>query len=170
MIDVRHFFASTALAICAAAPLAANDIGTPTGPVILTVSGDLSVTNDQDTAVFDLAMLEELDNSSFETETPWTEGVQRFEGVALDVLLAALGVSGGNIKATAINNYAVDIPVADAVDGGPMIAYRRNGETMSVRDKGPLWVVYPYDLKTAYQSEVIYSRSIWQLDRLEITP
>jgi hypothetical protein len=38
---------------------------------------------------------------------------------------------------------------------------------MSVRDKGPLWVIYPYD-SDDYRSEVIYSRSIWQLDRLEV--
>lgn len=170
MINLRITLASVVLAVCTAAPIAASDLGTPTGPVILTVSGELSVTNDQGKAVFDLAMLEKLGGAMFETETPWTEGVQRFEGVSLDVLLTALGVTDGNIKATAINNYAVDIPVADAVDAGPMIAYQRNGQAMSVRDKGPLWVVYPYDLNTAYQSELIYSRSIWQLDRLEITP
>jgi hypothetical protein len=39
---------------------------------------------------------------------------------------------------------------------------------MSVRDKGPLWVVYPFDDVPAYQSETIYSRSIWQLDRIEV--
>lgn len=170
MIELRILLASTALAICTAAPIAASDLGTPTGPVLLTVTGDLSVTNNQDAMVFDLAMLEKLGGTSFETETPWTEGLQTFEGVSLDVLLDALGVSEGNIKATAINNYAVDIPVTDAEKGGPMIAYRHNNQAMSVREKGPLWVVYPYDLNAAYQTEVVYSRSIWQLDRLDITP
>jgi hypothetical protein len=41
---------------------------------------------------------------------------------------------------------------------------------MSVRDKGPLWLVYPYDSAAKYQSEVVFSRSIWQLNRLEIAP
>jgi hypothetical protein len=36
-----------------------------------------------------------------------------------------------------------------------------------VRDKGPLWVVYPYDSKPDYQSELIYVRSIWQLAQME---
>ncbi len=44
-----------------------------------------------------------------------------------------------------------------------------NGETMPVRRKGPLWIVYPYDSDEAYRSEAIYSRSIWQLDRIEVT-
>ena len=56
------------------------------------------------------------------------------------------------------------------MEGGPIIAYMMNGEEMSVRNKGPLWLVYPYDLNHEYRSEVIYSRSIWQLDRIDVLP
>ena len=58
--------------------------------------------------------------------------------------------------------------MSDAVEGGPIIAYYTNGEEMSRRDKGPLWVVYPYDSDIAYQTELVYSRSIWQLDRISV--
>ncbi|CAN0586856.1 unnamed protein product, partial [Ectocarpus sp. 12 AP-2014] len=61
----------------------------------------------------------------------------------------------------------VEVPVEDAVEDGPIIAYLSNGKPMSVREKGPLWIVYPYDSDPKFQTEVIYSRSIWQLDRLE---
>ena len=71
------------------------------------------------------------------------------------------------LRATAINNYAIEIPVSDAVNEGPIIAYLMDGKKMSVRDKGPLWIVYPYDANPDYRSEVVYSRSIWQLDRIE---
>ena len=80
------------------------------------------------------------------------------------------GITTGTISATAINDYAVDIPIEDAVIGGPIIAYALNGADMSIRDKGPLWIVYPYDENTNYQSEVVFSRSIWQLNRITITP
>ena len=76
---------------------------------------------------------------------------------------------GGDVlRARAINDYYVDIPVSDAIEGGPIIAYKMNGDVMLVRNKGPLWVVYPYDENPEYRSEVIYSRSIWQLDRIEV--
>ncbi|MEP6320715.1 MAG: oxidoreductase, partial [Paracoccaceae bacterium] len=81
--------------------------------------------------------------------------------------LEVIGVNEGTLKATAINDYAVEIPLEDAVDGGPILAYLSNGVPMSVREKGPIWIVYPYDSDPKYQTEVIYSRSIWQLDRLE---
>ena len=79
-----------------------------------------------------------------------------------------MGVTDGTLLATAINDYTVEIPVSDAVPGGPIVAYLMDGQEMPVRDKGPLWIVYPYDSSAAYRSEVVYSRSIWQLDRIEV--
>jgi hypothetical protein len=148
----------------------AQTLAEPAGEVVLTVTGDIAVTNADGAAVFDRAMLEAMAPVEFTTTTMWTDGPQVFRGVLLLDLLAMLGVAGGTIRATAINDYAVDIPVSDAVEGGPVVAYLLNGQPMSVRDKGPLWIVYPYDSKREYRSEVIYSRSIWQLDRMEVRP
>ena len=64
-------------------------------------------------------------------------------------------------------DYAVTIPTSDAVEGGPIIAYEMDGKPMSRRDKGPLWVIYPFDDSAKYRTETIYSRSIWQLNRIK---
>ncbi|GMG81492.1 molybdopterin-dependent oxidoreductase [Paralimibaculum aggregatum] len=148
------------------AAMAAEPLPSPAGPVLLTVTGAIAVQNAEGAARFDLAMLEALPQTRFRTSTIWTDGEVAFTGVALADLLARLGVGAGMLRAVAINDYKIDIPVSDAVEGGPMIAYRIDGETMSVRQKGPLWVVYPYDSKAEYRSEIIYARSIWQLDRI----
>jgi hypothetical protein len=142
----------------------------PSGDIVLTITGEIAATNADGAAVFDRAMLEAMEPVEFTTTTTWTEGPQVFTGVLLFDLLALVGVTEGMLRAKAINDYAVDIPVSDAVEGGPIVAYLRNGEPMSVRDKGPLWIVYPYDSRREYRSEVIYSRSIWQLDRMEVRP
>lgn len=104
------------------------------------------------------------------TSTPWTEGVQTFEGVALSTLLAKLNVTSGTMYMYAVNDYRIEVPLSDAKSDGPIIAYATNGEPMPLRDKGPLWLVYPYDSNADFRSETIYSRSIWQLNRIEITP
>lgn len=129
---------------------------------ILTLAAGGTVTQ------YSLDDLRAIDATEFETTTIWTDGPQTFTGVSLHVLLESIGAEGSALAATAINDYAIEIPVTDAIPGGPIIAYERNGATMSVRDKGPLWIVYPYDSNPEYQSEVTYSRSIWQLDRLEL--
>lgn len=133
--------------------------------VLLTVSGSGAEWS------YDRAALETLEQVEMVTTTIWTEGDQTFTGVPLSVLLSEAEVTEGTIKATAINDYAVSIPVDEVLGSDwPIVAYALNGEPMSVRDKGPLWIVYPFDADPTYRSEVIYSRSIWQLDRLVIEP
>jgi len=138
-----------------------------TGDPILTVSGKINHQGHGVQIQYDLAGLEAMGKTEIQTTTIWTDGVLTFEGVSLDVLANRFGVEGGTIHASAINDYVVHIPVSDAVPDGPIIAYRVNGQEMSVRNKGPLWLIYPYDSNAKYRTEVIYSRSIWQLDRLE---
>ena len=167
--SIRRVLALMAFGSVVATAAVAQDLPVPKGEVVLTVTGDIRVGNQGESAVFDLEMLQALGATSFETSTPWTEGVHSFTGVSLAALMAVLGVTEGSLRATAINDYAVDIPVSDAVDGGPILAYLQDGKPMSIREKGPLWVVYPYDLNEDYQSEVSYSRSIWQLVSLDVT-
>jgi len=147
---------------------AAEQLSVPQGQVILTVSGDIASENSPDGAQFDLAMLDALGTDAFETTTIWTEGPQVFRGVPLHRLVETLQAKGAVIAAFALNDYMVEIPLTDAVEGGPILAFEQNGALLSVREKGPLWVVYPYDANTSYQTEVVYARSIWQVKRMEI--
>ena len=160
--------AGAALALTCATAVIAEDIAAPQGDVILTVSGDIDVTNAGDILQFDREQLAALDTTTFKTTTIWSAGVNTFEGASLSALTALLDLKDGKLLATAINDYTVEIPVSDAVEGGPIIAFLMNGAEMSIRDKGPLSIVYPYDASDDFRSEVVYSRSIWQLDRIEV--
>jgi hypothetical protein len=167
-VKFRPILAPLVCAFLFAPPALAEDLPAPTGEILLTVSGAISAANHGDVAVFDLDMLKAVGEVTFTTTTPWTEGEQSFTGVPLVALMQTVGVTGGTLTAKAINDYAIEIPVSDAVTDGPIIAYLQNGEPMSVREKGPLWVVYPFDSTDDYQSEVIYSRSIWQLTNIDV--
>ena len=135
---------------------------------ILMITGEIAPESGETALSLDLEALRQLPVTTFETSTIWTDGVYSFTGVSLADMMDALGVQDGTIIAKAINDYAVEIPVSDAVEGGPIIAYLMDGAEMTVRDKGPLWVIYPYESDADYRTEVVYSRSIWQLDRLDI--
>lgn len=104
-----------------------------------------------------------LPRTSFQTSTLWTDGVREFSGVPLKALLARLGVNEGSIRVAALNDYSVSIPVADLDDEAPIIADTINGAPFGVREKGPLWIVYPYDARPDYRTEEVYGRSVWQL-------
>ncbi|WPY93123.1 hypothetical protein T8T21_08280 [Limimaricola variabilis] len=125
--------------------------------------------------VLDLAALDELEQESFETGTIWTDGESQFSGVPVAALIEAAGLSelrsdpDAVLEMTALNDYRVRIPLSDIEDRVPIVATRIDGETVSIREKGPFWIVYPYDRGPEYRTEEHYKRSIWQLAQMTVT-
>ncbi len=140
----------------------------PRGKVVLTVRGLVAQVNAGDRADFDMAMLEALPQHSYSTNTPWFKAARRFSGPLLRDVLAAAGASGQTLRAVALNDYKVEIPVADTQRHKMLLATRLDGAPMPVREKGPLFIVYPYDESADLRSERYYSRSAWQLRTLEV--
>lgn len=140
----------------------------PTGKVILTISGKIAAFNDGKTAKFDVALLEGLGLSSFTTSTPWYDAPVTFTGVLMTKLMETVRASGETVVAAALNDYETKIPMSDFAQFGVLLALKRNGEYMPVREKGPLFIVYPYDSNSELKSQKYYGRSAWQLARLSI--
>lgn len=138
------------------------------GPVAAQDGINLQVSGAVEAADFSLEDLDAMAQTTFETTTIWTDDVTTFSGVSLRALLDAGNATGNAVEMIALNDYAVTMPIAEIGANAPIVATRMNGEPMSVRDKGPYWVVFPYDSDTQYQSEIVYSRSIWQLNRLVV--
>ncbi|GHA18295.1 oxidoreductase [Devosia pacifica] len=146
----------------------ADDLPQPMGPVLLTVTGTIANTNADGEARFDLEMLDALPQRVTESETPWYNGVQSFSGVKIEALLDAVGADGDTVTVTALNDYSAQIPVADFRDYEVIFATRINGETLSVRDKGPLFVIYPFDENPDLYNEVYFGRSVWQVTAMSV--
>ncbi|HEV2565375.1 MAG TPA: molybdopterin-dependent oxidoreductase [Microvirga sp.] len=146
----------------------AATLGAPKERPILTISGKIGVTNKDNTAQFDRAMLESLGLVSIETTTPWYEGKVKFEGVSLDKLMKQVEAKGERVSVVALNDYATEIPMADFAKFNVILALKRNGEYMPIRDKGPLFIVYPYDSNPELKSQTYYARSAWQVAKIEV--
>jgi hypothetical protein len=146
---------------------AADPLPAPTGPVLLTVSGAIEQTNAPGEARFDRAMLRSLGVATMRTTTPWTDGVKTFEGVPLRAVLDRVGAHGTELRASALNDYQVTIPVGDLAYG-LLLATSVDGEVLTRRDKGPLWVIYPREGFGVIQNYRTESRSIWQLYRIQV--
>ena len=140
----------------------------PTERPILTVSGKIGVKNAGDTARFDMKMIEALPQHSFTTRTPWYDKPVKFTGPLLSDVLAAVKASGSTISAIAINDYKISIPVADTTQHKMIVARLLDDKPMPVREKGPLFVVYPFDSSAELRTSTYYERSIWQLKALDV--
>ena len=164
-----RLFQSFIMAACVAwgSIAMAGDLAAPDGRVVLTVSGAIENMNGDGTAAFDRDMLESLEWREIETYTSFTQGPQKFAGPTLASVLAAVGADGATMNATAINDYFVEIPTAHADQHDVLLALDMNGKTMRVRDKGPVWVVYPLS-QDATLEKPFDTEMIWQLNRIEV--
>lgn len=163
---LKHFLLIAVMTLGTGA--VADDLAKPAGDVILTISGAISHTNSGDQAVFDMAMLEAMAQRTTVTATPWYDGAQTFTGPTIADILAAVGADGTTLRVIALNDYAAEMPVQDTVDTPVILATRLNGDFMSVRDKGPLFTIYPFDEMPQLVNEVYFSRSVWQVKAIEV--
>lgn len=114
-----------------------------------------------------------LPQATVTTETAWTQGKQRFDGVLLREVLKYVGVDEGEAKEktltfAALNEYSINVPAEDAFKWDTLVARKQNGELMARRDKGPLWLVYPRDDHRELRDQRYDQRWAWQLRRITI--
>lgn len=145
-----------------------SSLSPPESPIVLHVSGRLMASAPERSFAFDIAGLERLGTIDLRTETPWSDGVVTFTGVRIRDILNAVRAQGSAVVATALNDYSVTIPVEDSDTYDVIVAIRQDGRLMSVRDRGPLWVIYPWSDRSELRNEVYYARSIWQLTSFEV--
>lgn len=140
----------------------------PKGKVVLSITGAIGRHNAADRADFDMAMLAALPQFSFTTQTPWYKAPKKFTGPLLRDVLSAAGATGKVLTAVAINDYRVEIPVEDAQKYPVVLARLMDDQPMPLRDKGPLFIIYPYDSSADLRNERYYGRSAWQLRSLVV--
>ena len=167
-MKTRRLFTASALLCALTLSGAALALDAPKERPILAVSGKIAARNAGETARFDMKMIEALPQHSFTTSTPWFDRPVKFTGPLLSDLLAAVKASGTSISAEAINDYRITIPVADATRFKVIVARQIDDRPIPVREKGPLFVVYPFDSNAELRTSVYYERSIWQLKALDI--
>jgi hypothetical protein len=139
----------------------------PTGPVILTVSGRIESGKP---IGFDLATLESLGLIRFTTLTNWTTEPATFEGVPLSALLDVVGADTAAtvLNLVALNDFESPAPIADGRKWPVMLALKRDGEYMSRRDRGPVWVIYPQHAYPELGQRDYFSRWVWQLKAITV--
>jgi hypothetical protein len=49
-----------------------------------------------------------------------------------------------------------------------LLARLLDDKPMAVRDKGPLFIIYPFDSSAELRTTVYFSRSAWQLKSIEV--
>ena len=169
MWDRRHLLSLPwLLALCALGASTTTDATPVQDRVILSVTGAISGHGGSGRIDFDLKDLEQLGLTKLTTWTPWTEGEVEFEGVWARRLMEAVGAQGTEVEARALNDYVEVIPIDDFHRYDVLLAVRMNGQLMRTRDKGPIWIVYPWSGNPELDDFLTREKSVWQLNALHV--
>ena len=159
---------SLLLLTCLLASSAFADLPKVEGKILLTVTGKIRHTNQQDSAVFDLQLLESLDQLEVVTHNPWFAGSNSYTGPLGRALVAAVGANPqSSMRVTSLNGFIAEIPVRDFLDYDVILALKKNGKYLRIRDRGPLFTIYPFDKYPQLKTEMHYNRSVWQVKSIE---
>ncbi|MDA0151422.1 hypothetical protein OH460_03780 [Vibrio sp. Makdt] len=105
-----------------------------------------------------------LPQTEIKTVLPWAEGESVYSGVTLQAILETMDLSiSPLVTIVALNDYKVAVPKEDFDDYQPIIAIKQNGEFMSVRDKGPYWLIYPLSSQPDINNTDFHAKMIWQI-------
>jgi len=82
--------------------------------------------------------------------------------------MTAVGASGKAVRAEALNDYSSVIPLEEFRNHDVILAFAMDGKELTRRDKGPLWIIYPWDDNPDLKSPDRASYAVWQLRRLTV--
>jgi hypothetical protein len=146
----------------------ACSLAPPTGDVVLSIGGMINDCNEGLEVHFDRAMIDALPKKDIKTENPWDHGSSVYEGVLLRDLMKYAKASGKTATFTALNDYRADLPLADMDRYDVILAFKRDGADLPVRDKGPFFVVFPFTDVPELASESRFAQSVWQVNRITV--
>ncbi len=133
------------------------------GSVILTVAGNISVPTREasyeevdkffyynniefeSASQFDYSRLLALPQTSVKADFPMgDEGhIHTFKGPLLSDVLDAAGATGEIVTLVALDGYAIEVPLADLVEKGAVLALSRDDIPFGIGDFGPTHLVFP---------------------------
>ncbi len=115
-----------------------------------------------------LEQLEAMPQVTVVTGNEFSDGKVTYRGPLVRDVLAELGLDKlDTVRFIAANDYYVDIPTQDFRDYDAILAMEADGQKLSRREKGPLWLMYPISDHASLNDPVYMRRLIWQVVRIE---
>jgi hypothetical protein len=155
-----NFLAAIALACALPLQAAAADLFALSGKNSKGADVSLTVTDE---------LAEALGMTEFSTKVVARGGgVSKVRGIEISKLLRANDLDGGNLRVTALDGYQMDVPRADVEKYPVLFALEIDGKRLTVREKGPAWVIYPVSGHTELDTPVYEARSVWQIKSVAV--
>ncbi|WP_116475633.1 molybdopterin-binding protein [Zobellella maritima] len=140
-------------------------------PVVLSISGPIIEHGQHlDRVDYTLRQLQAFPQDNITTSHVWTRQPHTYTGPALQQLLAPL-FAHTTIKTLTLgglNGYSIAVDWSKVVPYDPILAWQDNGQAMSRRNKGPLWLMLPFDQVPVLQQAEFTHLMVWQLRHIKV--
>lgn len=147
---------------------AESSLPSPSGEVILEVTGNLKLTNVDDEAHFDRAMIKNLESSTIITANHVLSEPATYTGPVLADLLNKLGAEGETVFITALDDYTAELKRSDIEKYRVLLATHENGKMMTIDDRGPFFIVFPFNQHKELRRDLYYNMSVWQIKSIDV--
>jgi hypothetical protein len=102
------------------------------------------------------------------TKNLFNDKIVEYRGPLMRDVLARIGLSDArSVVLVAANDYSVEIPTVDFRDWDVIVAMEADGDPLSPRETGPLWLIYPQTGHPELEGSIYAQRLIWQLVQVE---
>jgi hypothetical protein len=142
-------------------------IPTPATTAVLTLTGKIGVTNAGEALHLDVATIDAVGLRQVSLYEPWVKKTTSFQGVWLADLLKVAGVTSSAtvVHLTALDDYKVDLRMADVAAGGIFLATKTgDGRPIPISDGGPTRIVFVGDVPSGRSAD----QWIWSLQTLDV--
>jgi len=137
------------------------------GKALVTISGRIAATNGDGTLRLDQQQLHRLGLRELSVNDPWAKQRIDIQGTWLRDLVALARPDTGatTLHMTALDDYQIDIPLADVRSQSIFLATRTgDGAALPVEEGGPTRVVFTDDLAPKYSPDLW----IWNIQTIEV--
>jgi hypothetical protein len=132
--------------------------------VLLKINSDVREVREQ----YTLSELLHLPQYEVRTNTPWTNEMHTYSGPYLEDVFALAGVRGNEITLYALDHYQISFNFESIKKYKPILALAVDSELLTVRTKGPIWVVLPLDDYSELNAALYHDYMIWQLVKINV--
>ena len=114
----------------------------------------------------DLAAMEQVE---IRTGHDFIDGVATYRGPRAADLIAMIGQTGAShVRLTAANDFWLDVELSELARYDAILALEENDRPLTLRDRGPVMLMYPIDGHKELQDPGFNNRLIWQLRQIEL--
>jgi hypothetical protein len=144
-------------------------IPTADGSAVLTVTGKIGATNNGDAIEMDMATIEAAGLVEYSVNDPFFDRSVSYRGPLMSELLDLWQVSpdATTLRLTALNDYNIEIPISLLREFPILFAVQADGEYMSIAERGPAMIVFPYD-DYQFEQPATDAYWIWQIKSIEV--